>query len=102
LNTRQKQIIELAAESRLPTLYATRAAVMLGGLMSYGVPTNVTNDLYRLAGIYAGRILKGEMPAELPVALPARCEFVINRATASALRFNLPSRLLIRADATIG
>jgi hypothetical protein len=42
------------------------------------------------------------MPAELPVALPARCEFVINRATASALRFNLPSRLLIRADATIG
>jgi len=102
LNTRQKQIIELAAESRLATVYATRGAVMLGGLMSYGVHANVTNDLYRLAGIYAGRILKGEMPAELPITLPARFEFVINRTTAQAMRVALPSRLLIRADEVIG
>ena len=86
LNTRQKQIIELAAESRLPTVYATRGAVMQGGLMSYGVPANVTNDLYRLAGIYAGRILNGEIPPELPITLPARFEFVINRTTANTMR----------------
>jgi putative ABC transport system substrate-binding protein len=102
LNTRQKQIIELAAESRLPTVYATRGAVMQGGLMSYGVPANVTNDLYRLAGIYAGRILKGEIPPELPITLPARFEFVINRTTANTMRVAVPPRLLIRADEVIG
>jgi ABC-type uncharacterized transport system substrate-binding protein len=101
LNTRQKQIIELAAESRLPTVYATRGAVMQGGLMSYGVPANVTNDLYRLAGIYAGRILAGATPAELPVMLPARFELVINRTTAKALRIAVPPRLMIRVDEAI-
>jgi putative ABC transport system substrate-binding protein len=99
LTTRQEQIIALAAESRLPTIYATRGAVVLGGLMSYGV---LTADMYRLAGIYAGRILKGATPAELPVMLPTRFEFVINNRTATAQRITIPRRLLIRADEIIG
>ena len=101
LNTRQEQIIALAAQSGVPTVYATRGPVVLGGLMSYGVLTNLTNDVYRLAGIYAGRILKGEIPAELPVMLPTRFELVINKTTAKALRIAVPRRLLIRADETI-
>jgi putative tryptophan/tyrosine transport system substrate-binding protein len=98
LTTRQEQIIALAAQSRLPTIYAVRGAVMLGGLMSYGL---LANDMYRLAGIYAGRILKGEIPAESPVMLPTRFEFVINNRTATALRITVPRRLLARADEII-
>jgi ABC-type uncharacterized transport system substrate-binding protein len=101
LNTRQEQIIALAAQSGLPAIYATRGAASLGGLMSYGVLTNLANDVYRLAGIYAGRILKGEIPAELPIMLPARFELVINKTTAKALRIAVPPRLLIRVDETI-
>jgi putative tryptophan/tyrosine transport system substrate-binding protein len=99
LTTRQEQIIAFAAENRLPVIYAGRGAVVLGGLMSYGI---LTNDMYRLAGIYAGRILKGEIPAESPIMLPARFELVINNRTASALRINVPRQLLARADEIIG
>jgi putative ABC transport system substrate-binding protein len=95
LMTRQEQIIAFAAQNTMPTIYATRGAVMLGGLMSYGV---LTNDMYRPAGVYAGRILKGATPAELPVVLPTRFELVINKATAKALRINVPGPLLARAD----
>jgi putative tryptophan/tyrosine transport system substrate-binding protein len=98
LTTRQEQIIALAAQSRLPTIYAVRGAVMLGGLMSYGL---LANDMYRLAGIYAGRILKGEIAAESPVMLPTRFELVINNRTAKALRISVPRRLLARADEII-
>jgi putative ABC transport system substrate-binding protein len=98
LTTRQEQIIALAAQSRLPTIYAVRGAVMLGGLMSYGL---LANDMYRLAGIYAGRILKGATPAESPVMLPTRYELVINNRTATALRISVPRRLLARADEII-
>jgi len=98
LTTRQEQIIALAAQSRLPAIYAARGAVVLGGLMSYGV---LANDMYRLAGIYAGRILKGEIPAESPVILPTRFELVINNRTATALRITVPRRLLARADEII-
>jgi putative ABC transport system substrate-binding protein len=98
LTTRQEQIIALAAQSRLPAIYAARGAVVLGGLMSYGV---LANDMYRLAGIYAGRILKGEIPAESPVMLPTRFELVINNRTATALRITVPRRLLARADEII-
>jgi putative tryptophan/tyrosine transport system substrate-binding protein len=83
LSTRQEQIVAMAAQSGLPTIYPTREAVVLGGLMSYGVPTNLTNDMYRLAGICAGRILDGEAPAESPVMLPTRFELVINDRTAT-------------------
>src|SRR5262249_41540075 len=98
LTTRQEQIIALAAQSALATIYATRGAVVLGGLMSYGTRTN---DMYRLAGIYAGRILKGETPAESRVVLPTRFELVINNRTARALRITVPRRLLARADEVI-
>jgi putative ABC transport system substrate-binding protein len=98
LTARQEQIIALAAQSVVPTIYPTRGAVVLGGLMSYGV---LANDMYRLAGIYAGRILKGETPAESPVMLPTRFELVINNRTAKALRITVPRRLLIRSDEII-
>jgi putative ABC transport system substrate-binding protein len=98
LTTRREQIIALAAQSALPTIYAARGAVVLGGLMSYGV---LTNDMYRLAGIYAGQILKGATPVEWPAMLPPRFELVINNTTAKALRIAIPRRLLSRADEII-
>src|SRR5262249_14232899 len=67
LTSRQEQIVELAGQIGLPTIYATRGAVVAGGLIGYGV---VTDDMYRIAGIYAAEILKGRTPAELPVKLP--------------------------------
>jgi putative ABC transport system substrate-binding protein len=99
LSTRQEQIVALAAQSRLPTIYATRGAVVLGGLMSYGA---LTNDMYRATGIYAGRILKGATSVALPVMPPARFELVINKTTAKALRITVPGPLLARADAIVG
>jgi putative ABC transport system substrate-binding protein len=101
LITRQEQIIALAAQSALPTIYAARGAVVNGGLMSYGVLTNLTTDMYRVAGIYAGRILNGTTPAESPALLPRSFELVINNRTAKALRIAVPRRLLSRADAII-
>jgi len=98
LTSRQEQIIALAAQSGLPTIYTTRGAVVLGGLMSYGA---VTDDMYRVAGIYAGRILKGAAPIEFPVVLPTRFELVINERAAEALRIAVPRRVLIRADEII-
>jgi putative tryptophan/tyrosine transport system substrate-binding protein len=98
-DARQEQIVALAAQSRLPTIYATRGAVVLGGLMSYGA---LTNDMYRAAGIYAGRILKGATSAALPVMPPARFELVINKTTAKALRITVSGPLLARADAIVG
>jgi putative tryptophan/tyrosine transport system substrate-binding protein len=78
-NSRRKLFIELAARYRLPAIYALRAAVADGGLMSYGVDLI---ELFRQAAIYADRILKGEKPADLPVQLPTKFEFVINLKTA--------------------
>jgi len=101
LNTRQEQIITLAEQSRLPTIHATRRAVVLGGLTSYGVATNLTNDMYRLAGVYAGQILNGAEPGESPVTLPTLFELVINDRIAKALRIAVPRRLLSRADKLI-
>jgi putative tryptophan/tyrosine transport system substrate-binding protein len=98
LAARQEQIIALAAQSRLPTVYPTRGAVVAGGLMSYGL---VRNDMYRAAGIYAGRILNGATSAELPIMLPTRFELVINNRTAMALRITVPRRLLARVDEII-
>jgi putative ABC transport system substrate-binding protein len=97
LTTRQAQIIELAAQSRIATIYSARDAVTLGGLMSYGI---VTHDIYRLAGIYAGHILNGAAPADTPM-IPTRYELVINNGTAKALRVAMPQRLLVRADEII-
>jgi putative tryptophan/tyrosine transport system substrate-binding protein len=69
--------------------------------MSYGVLTNLTTDMYRVAGIYAGRILEGATPADTPALLPRSLELVINNRTAKALRIAVPRPLLSRADAII-
>lgn len=98
LASRQQQIIALAAQSALPAIYAARGAAMLGGLISYGV---LADDLYRVAGISAGRILQGATSAELPIVLPTRFKLVVNNKTARALRITVPRRVLIRADEII-
>lgn len=92
------QIAALAERHRVPTIAHSREFAVAGGLMSYGA--NLT-DAYRLAGIYAGRILKGEKPAELPVIEPARFDFLINLRAARNLNLAVPPVLLATADEVI-
>jgi putative ABC transport system substrate-binding protein len=91
-------IVTLAAQHRLPTVYAGRLFVIPGGLISYG-PDPV--DQYRRAATYVDRILKGAKPADLPVQAPTKYELVINLKTAKALGLTVPSSLLTRADEVI-
>ncbi len=98
LASRRTQIVTLVARYRLPSSVMGRSMVEAGGLISYGIDLA---DMYRLAGVYVGRILKGEKPAELPVQQPTKFELAINLKTAKALGITIPPIILYQADKVI-
>lgn len=96
--TQRDRLVELAARHALPTIYAWREFPIAGGLMSYGADFK---EPYRLIGVYVGRILKGEKPANLPVQQASKVELVINQKTAKSLGISVPQSLISRAEEVI-
>ena len=97
-NVRRQRIVDFAERQHLPAIYQFREFAVDGGLMSYGIDLP---DVYRQIGVYAGRILKGAKPADLPVVQPTKFEFVINLKTAKALGLTVPPDVLSLADEVI-
>ena len=97
-NSRRVQFVHQASHHRLPAIYTSREFSEIGGLMSYG--TNIA-DAYRQAGVYAGRVIKGAKPADLPVVQSSKFELVINHQTARMLGITVPQTLLVAADEVI-
>jgi ABC-type uncharacterized transport system substrate-binding protein len=98
LDSQRDLLVSQAAKIGIPAGYETRATAIAGGLVSYGADVG---DGYRQAGVYAGRVLKGDKPADLPVVLATKLELVINAKTAGALGVAIPDRLLALADEVI-
>jgi len=97
-NNVRDHILALATRLKLPAVYAEREVVAAGGLISYG--TNVP-EVYRQVGVYTGRVLKGDKPADLPVLEPVKFDMSINLKTAKTLGIDMPTSILLRADEVI-
>ena len=96
--SRREQLVALAARHAIPTIYPAREYIAEGGLLSYG---NSNPDAYRRGGVYAGRILNGAKPSELPIERQTKFELIINLKTVKALGLTVPDKLLALADEAV-